>query len=61
MINPEAGQMWFRIAFIIVSLSLILLFILTPGSEAYIMSVMSLVVGVLFMLVLIILIRRSQR
>ena len=24
MISPEAGQMWFRIAFIIVSLSLIL-------------------------------------
>ena len=61
MISPEAGQMWFRIAFIIVILSVILLFTLTPGSEAYIVSVMSLVVGILFMLVLIILIRRSQK
>ena len=61
MISPEAGQMWFRIAFIIVILSAILLFTLTPGSEAYIVSAMSLVVGILFMLVLIILIRRSQK
>jgi hypothetical protein len=61
MISPEAGQMWFRIAFIIVALSVILLLTLTPGSEAYVVSVMSLVVGLVFMLVLIILIRRSQR
>ncbi len=60
MINPEAGQMWFRIAFIIVALSAGLLFVLTPGTDAYVASVMSLVVGVLFMLVLIILVRRSQ-
>lgn len=61
MISPEAGQMWFRIAFIIVALSVILLFSLPTDSEGFVISVLSLVVGLVFMLVLVILIRRSQR
>lgn len=61
MLSPEAGQMWFRIAFFIVALSAVLLFFQEPGSASFVFTVLSLVIGVIFVIILAILVRRSQK
>lgn len=57
--SPEVGRLWFRIAFFLVLISAGLLFILKPGSAEYVVTVMTLVVGMLLILAIKWLINRS--
>jgi preprotein translocase subunit Sss1 len=57
MISPQIGQIAFRIAFMMVGVSLVLIFILTPGSAEYWVSVLTLGLGVVFMGIIFVLVR----
>jgi hypothetical protein len=57
MISPQMGRAAFRIAFVMVALSIILIFVLTPGSAEYWVSVLTLILGVLFMGIIFVLVR----
>jgi hypothetical protein len=57
MIGPQIGQLAFRVAFMMVSISAIMIFILTPGSAEYWISVITLILGIAFMGVIFLLVR----
>lgn len=59
--SPELGQAWFRIAVFITLVSAILIFFQVPGSAEFVVSVMSFVVGLVFIAVIAIVVRRSNR
>ena len=61
MISPEIGRVWFQVAVFIVVASGILALVTQPGTAEQVISIASLFVGILFVVVLVILIRRSQR
>ena len=58
--NPEAGQAWFRIATTITLLSAVLVFLTESGSAERIISVITLIMGLLFIGIILVLIRRDQ-
>ena len=60
MIGPQFGRAAFRIAFMMVSVSLVLLFVLTPGSAEYLISVLTLILGLVFAGVTLILVRVTR-
>ena len=57
--NAEAGHAWFRIAVFIAATSLVLIFFQQPGTAEFILSVTSLVIGLVFIAVIAMLVRRS--
>lgn len=57
MISPQMGRLAFRIAFMMVSMSTLMLFVLSPGSAEYIVSALTLGLGLLFMGIIYLLIR----
>jgi hypothetical protein len=57
MIGPQIGQLAFRVAFMMASISAIMIFILTPGSAEYWISVITLILGIAFMGVIFLLVR----
>jgi len=57
--SPEIGRFWFRIAFTLVLISAGLLFFVKPGSAEFVVTVLTLVVGLLFILAIKWLINRS--
>ncbi len=59
--NPEAGQAWFRIAMLITLLSAALLFLVQPGTAEFVVTVTTLVIGLLFIGVIAVLVRRGSR
>lgn len=59
--NPEAGQAWFRIAMLITLVSAGLLFLIEPGTAEFIVTVTTLVIGLLFIGVIAVLVRRGGR
>lgn len=61
MIGPQVGQAAFRIAFMMVVLSGIMLFFLTPGTAEYIISVVTLILGLVFMGIVFVLVRVMGR
>ena len=60
MIGPQLGRAAFRIAFMMVAVSLILLFVLAPGSAEYWVSVLTLILGLVFAGVIFFLVRMTQ-
>jgi Domain of unknown function (DUF202) len=58
--NPEAGRAWFRIAVMMTSVSAALVYFTEPGSAERIVSVITLIIGLLFIGTIIVLIRRNQ-
>ena len=58
--NPEAGQAWFRIATMITLVSVVLVFFTEPGSAERVVSVITLIIGLLFIGIIIVLVRRDQ-
>ena len=60
MIGPQLGRAAFRIAFMMVAVSLIMLFVLTPGSAEYTVSVLTLILGLVFAGVILILVRMTR-
>lgn len=60
MLSPEAGKMWFRIAVFIVIVAGALLPFQKPDSPEFVITVLTLVMGVLFVIVLAVMARRSR-
>lgn len=58
--NPEAGQAWFRIATMITLVSVVLVFFTEAGTAERIVSVITLILGLLFIGIIIVLVRRDQ-
>jgi hypothetical protein len=60
MIDPETGQMGFRIGLFIVLMAFGCLFIVEPGSAAYYVDIITLVIGLIFIGILVVLIRKKM-
>jgi len=58
--NPDVGRAWFRIATTITLVSAVLVFLTKPGTAERVVSVITLIIGLLFIATIIILIRRNQ-
>jgi hypothetical protein len=58
--NPEAGRAWFRIAMMITLVSAALAYLTEPGTAERIVSVITLLTGLLFIGIIIVLIRRKR-
>ena len=58
--NPEAGQAWFRIATMITVVSGALVYFTEPGSAERVVSVITLLIGLLFIVTIIVLVRRNR-
>ena len=57
MINPQLGRTAFRIAFMMISISTVLLFVLSPGTAEYWVSLLTLILGLVFAGMIAILVR----
>jgi hypothetical protein len=58
---PELGRAGFRIGIIIVAPSLLLLFFLDPGTAEYVITLVTLVMGVVFLAAVTLLVLYSRR
>jgi hypothetical protein len=57
--NPEAGQAWFRIAMMITLVSAALVYLTKPDTAERVVSVITLLMGLLFIGIIIVLVRRK--
>ena len=57
--NPEAGQAWFRIAMMITLVSAALVYLTKPDTAERVVSVITLLLGLLFVGIIIVLVRRK--
>lgn len=60
-LSPEAGKLWFRVVVFLIIVSLVLLFVVPSGTGAFIATVLSLAISLLFLVVLIVAIRLSNK
>lgn len=58
--NPELGQAWFRVAVFVAFVSAVLIPFETPGSAEFVISVTSLVIGLAFIALIAVVVRRSN-
>jgi hypothetical protein len=58
--NPDAGRAWFRIAVTITLLSAVLVYFTEPDTAERVVSVITLIIGLLFIGTIIVLVRRNQ-
>jgi hypothetical protein len=58
--NPDFGQAWFRIATTITLVSVVLVFLTEPGTAERVVSVITLLIGLIFIGTIILLIRRDR-
>lgn len=58
--NPDAGRAWFRIATTITLISAVLVYFTELGTAERVVSVITLIIGLLFIGVIIVLIRRDR-
>jgi hypothetical protein len=58
--NPDAGRAWFRIAVTITLVSAVLVYATKSGTAERVVSVITLIIGLLFIGTIIVLIRRDQ-
>ena len=61
MINPRLGQAAFRIAFYITLASAVLMFVLEPGSAEFVVAGITLSIGLVFIVLITLLVRRFSR
>ena len=59
--NPELGRVGFRIGFLIVVPSVVLLFLLEPGTAEHSITVVTLVMGLTFLAVVTVLVLYGRR
>jgi hypothetical protein len=57
--NPEAGQAWFRIAMMITLVSAALVYLTKPDTAERVVSVITLLLGLLFISIIIVLVSRK--
>ena len=58
--NPDYGRAWFRIATTITLVSAVLVYLTEPGTAERVVSLITLLMGLLFTGVIVILIRRNR-
>ena len=58
--NPEVGRAWFRIAVMITLVSAVLVYFTEPNTAERIVSIITLLIGLLFIGTIIVLIRRDR-
>ena len=58
--NPEVGRAWFRIAVTIIVVSAALVYFTEPGTAERVVSVLTLLIGLLFIGTIIVLVRRDR-
>jgi hypothetical protein len=58
--NPEAGRAWFRIAMMITLVSAALVYLTEPGTAERVVSMITLLTGLLFIGIIIVLVRRKR-
>jgi hypothetical protein len=58
MISPQLGRMIFRIAFYVTLVPAVLLFFLEPGSAEFVVAGITLLIGLVFILLIALLVRR---
>jgi hypothetical protein len=58
--NPDVGRAWFRIATTITLVSAVLVYLTEPGTDERVVSVITLLLGLLFIGTIIVLIRRNR-
>jgi hypothetical protein len=61
MIGPELGRAAFRVAFLMFAVSAVFAFILPPGSAEHVISVITLILGLVFMGLIFVLVRFISR
>jgi len=59
-VNSDFGRAWFRIATTITVISAVLVYLTEPGTAERVVSVITLLMGLLFIGVIVILIRRNR-
>jgi preprotein translocase subunit Sss1 len=57
MISPQLGRTAFRIAFMMVAVSAVMLLVLTPGTAEFLVSILTLILGLIFVGIIMILVR----
>jgi predicted Na+-dependent transporter len=58
--NPEAGQAWFRIAMMITLVSAALVFLTEPNTAERVVSLITLLIGLIFIGIIVVLVRREK-
>ena len=58
--NPDVGRAWFRIATTITVVAAVLVFLTEPGTAERVVSMITLLIGFIFMGTIIVLIRRDR-
>lgn len=58
--SPQVGRTWFRVAFFITLLSAGLLLLQKPGTAEFVITVVTLAIGLIFMATIVIIARRSK-
>ncbi len=59
--TPEVGKAWFQIALFIIIVSCFLVFATARDSAEFVISVTSLIIGLLLLAIVIIMVRRSNQ
>ncbi len=60
MLSPELGRAVFRIAFYMVLTSAVLLLLLRPGSAEFIVAALALIIGLIFVGIIALIVRRQK-
>lgn len=58
--NPEAARAWFRIAMTLTLVSAVLVYFTEPGTAERVVSIITLLIGLLFIGTIIVLVRRDH-
>ena len=61
MLSPETGKAWFQVAIFFTVAPGVLIFFQTPGTAEFVITIATFVIGLFFLGVVILFIRRSQR
>ena len=61
MISPQMGRAVFRIAFFMTLVSIVMMFCLKPGSAEFVVAGVALAVGLVFILLIALAVRRQSR
>jgi hypothetical protein len=60
VIDPESGRQWLGVAIFIIVVSIVLMVSLPSGSAEFVVSILSLLVGVILLVGLVIVIRKRR-
>lgn len=61
MIGPDAGKAWLSVALFMIITSIVLMFSTEPNNAPFVVSTLSLITGIILLVALMILIRKSQK